>query len=189
MKKLLSAIVVMTLLLFVGTAIADPIYYLEDATTEVGYADAIKASTTLLDSSAAGELAWVQSILGSSFTVAYLAGYDSFDWLPTKVSPTFVSAPLVWALPLPTPTDYYFIKIGTGGTLLTNDHILYTNLASKDYAVIDISSWPGYDASAKNINIYRVSHVGMATPIPAAAWLLGSGLIGLVAVRRRFTKK
>lgn len=25
-------------------------------------------------------------------------------------------------------------------------------------------------------------------PIPAAAWLLGSGLIGLVAVRRRFTK-
>ena len=27
------------------------------------------------------------------------------------------------------------------------------------------------------------------TPIPAAAWLLGSGLLGLVAVRRRFTKK
>lgn len=26
-------------------------------------------------------------------------------------------------------------------------------------------------------------------PIPAAAWLLGSGLLGLVAVRRRFTKK
>jgi hypothetical protein len=28
----------------------------------------------------------------------------------------------------------------------------------------------------------------MATPIPAAAWLLGSGLIGLVAIRRRVKK-
>lgn len=29
---------------------------------------------------------------------------------------------------------------------------------------------------------------GSAVPIPAAAWLLGSGLIGLVALRRRFKK-
>jgi len=27
-----------------------------------------------------------------------------------------------------------------------------------------------------------------AVPIPAAAWLLGSGLIGLVAIRRKFKK-
>ncbi|MDY6950394.1 MAG: VPLPA-CTERM sorting domain-containing protein [Thermodesulfobacteriota bacterium] len=27
-----------------------------------------------------------------------------------------------------------------------------------------------------------------AVPIPAAAWLLGSGIIGLVVIRRRFTR-
>lgn len=32
------------------------------------------------------------------------------------------------------------------------------------------------------------THGPSAVPIPAAAWLLGSGLIGLVAIRRRFKK-
>ena len=39
-----------------------------------------------------------------------------------------------------------------------------------------------YAFEADNIAVGNV-------PIPAAAWLLGSGLIGLVAVRRRFNKK
>lgn len=36
----------------------------------------------------------------------------------------------------------------------------------------------GYDIDAVKVN---------ATPIPSAAWLLGSGLIGLVGLRRRFS--
>jgi hypothetical protein len=36
--------------------------------------------------------------------------------------------------------------------------------------------------------VLSVEAAPVATPIPAAAWLLGSGLVGLVGVRRRFQK-
>ena len=42
--------------------------------------------------------------------------------------------------------------------------------------------WPGQGAIS-NVRIY-----GNPVPIPAAVWLLGSGLLGLVGIRRRFKK-
>lgn len=51
-------------------------------------------------------------------------------------------------------------------------------------------SWHGFESAAYggNIHYFDADHVG-AVPIPAAVWLLGSGFIGLVAVRRRFKTK
>ena len=40
-----------------------------------------------------------------------------------------------------------------------------------------------FDGGTASITAYHTP-----VPIPAAAWLLGSGLIGLVAIRRRFKK-
>lgn len=45
------------------------------------------------------------------------------------------------------------------------------------------------DGQAGNLNYVRQDQlVVTATPVPAAAWLLGSGLLGLVGIRRRFNQ-
>ncbi len=55
-------------------------------------------------------------------------------------------------------------------------------------------SWSGYSywygpmATAWDINILNATQTGGQVPLPAAVWLLGSGLIGLVGIRRKLRK-
>jgi hypothetical protein len=62
------------------------------------------------------------------------------------------------------------------------------------YPVFALNLWePGHEGDFSK-DIYgnylwvRQDMLVVATPIPAAAWLLGSGLVGLVAIRRRMKK-
>jgi hypothetical protein len=64
-------------------------------------------------------------------------------------------------------------------------------------AMINNSGYNGYAAffgpqigmSGTSETTFTVSEIGVnAVPIPAAVWLLGSGLLGLVGLRRKFSK-
>lgn len=69
----------------------------------------------------------------------------------------------------------------TGNVPLINNSVVFTLSGATGYDVTNIKDVSfQYGTSLSDPNI---------VPIPAAAWLLGSGLIGLVAVRRRYTKK
>ena len=48
----------------------------------------------------------------------------------------------------------------------------------------NVNQWPGVTAFGGNITGLQGSITG--TPIPGAVWLLGSGLLGLVGIRRKF---
>ena len=63
-----------------------------------------------------------------------------------------------------------------------SDGLNSTNWETGDYMVIMRASWPdAYGESYTSSALVRASVV----PVPAAVWLFGSGLIGLISVARR----
>lgn len=63
--------------------------------------------------------------------------------------------------------------------------IWYNSLGSGVSGISDAAAWIGsddYPGNESNAMYVRMSFT--ATPIPAAAWLMGSGLLGLLGVRR-----
>ena len=134
------------------------------------------AAIKLSNSGYATELAWIQSVLGMEYTT-----FDKID--PVKPLYEVIDNPTLAAFKLPSAPEYFFIK--TGKVDSGYDHFLYKNNAEMLWGFVDSKDW-GTDA-----NIYKISHVGTTTspvPVSAAAWLLGSGLVGLVGVRRKFRK-
>lgn len=119
---------------------------------------------------------WLTSVLGPKYM-----GYTKID--PVTPQYEVVGHSTLTAFELPSAPEYFFIK--TGNVNSGYDHFLYQNNDSNLWGFVDSKDW-GTDS-----NIYKVSHVGTVTspvPVPAAAWLLGAGLAGLVGVRRRAHK-
>jgi len=78
------------------------------------------------------------------------------------------------------------------GTMYYAAFVVSTLDLNPAYAIHFDLYYPTTDSSGKPVT-YNAPYSHDASsghaPIPAAAWLLGSGLLGLVAVRRRFNKK
>lgn len=72
-------------------------------------------------------------------------------------------------------------SVQLAGFKLFIDPTTQTTLYSTDFTVNGLDSTSGYD----NLGVFMVRDYVPAVPIPAAVWLFGSGLLGLVAVARR----
>ena len=84
----------------------------------------------------------------------------------------------IWRLFTPTASS------GTGGNLAAEDSWL-TQAAAINPQLYDFTSVKIYTAT-NTVNQEFMSGKASPVPIPAGAWLLGSGLAGLVMMRRRF---
>jgi len=159
---------------------------IDNSAIDVGSIDSIVDNTTI-SSDYQSELSWIQSVLGSSYIFDESDKYDVFasDFTVTDTDPK------VWGLNLYGTPDYYFIKLGTGGSDISSSHWLYQNIAELAWAVVDIGEW----GTTNNIDIGRISHVGevgessTAIPEPATMILLGSGLVGLAGFRRKLKRR
>lgn len=171
-----------------GTASAASTYSINGG-TNVGGLDMLKASATLQNSGDATELAWIHDVLDSSYTMTKFE-VTANDWTLADGTTS------VYATDLGLDAgDYFFIKLGNNSGL-PDVHFLFQNMDMLAWAVIDLkTSFDNFFNGAADVelrNIGKVSHVGNigntpAVPLPAAAWLFGSALLGFVgfSVRRR----
>jgi hypothetical protein len=153
--------------------------------TDVGGIDVVVSSTTLSRSGIATEEAWVRDFLGTSYIISSkIEDISMNSWTATDTDP------LVFATNLGLNSgDYFIIKTGnnpTTGDNSTNDrHYLFKNEDSLSWAVISLKDSFGVDVELTGIS--KVSHISnvSSVPLPAAAWLFGSALLGFVTLSNR----
>jgi hypothetical protein len=135
-------------------------------------------------------------ISGAADTMGDLAisgntGYLSYDG---KLSTFDITNP---GGGITTVTQNRFVGLGFDGDNLfgvlrvgENNFDLYsintTTLAT--IKVADITGIPTTGGGINNNGSYEITDAARAVPIPAAAWLLGTGIVGLVALKRRNQK-
>jgi hypothetical protein len=149
--------------------LSDPNYYIQDVAFNVAPSIAPASLLFKVDSASGTTVSNIlhtsqdaQSLIGSG---ALGKGFDILIQFPTANKDRFNGK------------DSVVVTIT--GQSITAESFNYLNAAGAANVGAHLALGGGYSSAITNVN-------PVPTPIPAAAWLFASGLIGLVGVRRKF---
>ena len=156
--------------------------------------DPIIAYTSLSNSGNATEIAWMNQAIEDFY------GPGTFDPIATITKLEFEDDTAVddfWGDPAGTDSrggdihsgsivnepDHYLLKIGQGQ--VSYDTFLFKNVGDLALATVGLGWLEDFsDFTGRSFDVYRLSHIS-AVPVPAAVWLFGTALIGLVGFSKR----
>ncbi|MBI5559256.1 MAG: PEP-CTERM sorting domain-containing protein [Deltaproteobacteria bacterium] len=151
--------------------------------SEIGSVDTLVSMTNLANSGDDAEIAWVKSVIGVDPALALKIDSVQSSWEIVTGAGVAVGT---FAHSLAESPEFFLIKTGKIDKSDTYRDFLFQNLPGLDYAVINLGDL-GF--SSKDIlNVSKISHIGEfnpSVPVPGTVWLFGTGIIGLLAARRK----
>lgn len=136
--------------------------------------DDFLATTQLSNSGDQTELDWISSLVEDTVTLLDKVEENTIDLTILEVT----SDTVTYTIPIDPTTGFYIIKAG-------RDSYLFENLdeLSSAYFTLDTTK----DISHITTSALTTSDIP-AVPLPAASWLFGTALLGLLGVARRYSK-
>lgn len=178
MKKIIMTLSIIAASLNAGQAMSAPAIVLDDINLVAGQTTTDIRIFIQTDSSAPVDAVYFELQPIPGFDLTGVTFNTPGGWVPTRVGNKFGATDYGWpSIPIDSNYQFATMTYSFAGTFF--DTIPSVQISFKDYVLGDLD---GYDYPSVPLTGGLVT---APVPVPAAVWLLGSGLLGLMGLRRK----